>query len=103
MQEKKKITSKLESYKEKLKPLGKKYSANNKSFSNEITKLIDNIETLDVAGAKEFQKVLYSWLDAIVREINLTIGDIDWVIGLFNNKKVENSIVYKALNFKELK
>lgn len=99
MSEKKKLAEKLSKYKDKLQSIGKKYSANSEFFK-EYIKILDKIESQDVAARNSFADLADSWVNAIIYEINATIADIDFVLKELNIEKTENSIIYKALNFR---
>lgn len=97
MAEKKKLAAKLEQYKSKLREYGEKYKVNG-SFDKQLIPCIDKLDSLDVAARNEFVGLINSWLDGIIKEVNWTIEDINYILNLLDIEKTENSIVYKALN-----
>ena len=102
MEEKKKLAAKLNAYKKKLVEVGKKYEAGS-NLEKEWIKTLDKLETYDVAARKEFLELVDSWITGIINEVNLTIGDIDYVLKLMNIEKLEKSIVYKVMNLRSSK
>lgn len=102
MGEKKKLAEKLNAYKKKLIEIGKNYEENS-TLEKDWTKILDKLETYDVAARKEFLDLVNSWMVGIINEVNWTINDIDTVLKLMNIEKTEKSIIYKVMNLKSSK
>ena len=101
MSDKKKLASKLISYKSLLKKYGKKYDS--KEFTTKYLKFIDSFEASDPSLRSTAIDFIDSWVNAIISEINATLGDIEAILTELDIKNTEKSLKFKVLNFAELR
>lgn len=102
MEEKKKLSNKIEKYKDKLEKIGEKYSKGSK-YEKELNDLFDKLDKYDYANSVAIYNIIFDWSAALIKEINLTIGDINIVLKDLDIEKTEKSVVYKVLNINKPK